>query len=227
MISWGLKSMKKTPQKMNDKLIGIREACEILDVNIKTLRAWTEKGKIEAVRTGDRGHRKYRLSDVHALMGIDVEEQDVVDLPIAVYARVSSHDQKSKGDLDRQKARLLEYCALKKYDIEYVFDEVGSGMNDKRSKLKKLMKLASDGKISKVVIEHKDRLIRFNYNIILMYFNSHGVEVEYMDETLNKSFENELVEDMLTLMASFSAKIYGKRSHQNRKKKKEMENAGK
>lgn len=215
---------KKKSQKMNDKLIGIAEACELVGVTGNTFRAWTKAGKIEAVRTSERGHRKYRLSDVHALMGIDSESitLDDVQLPIAVYARVSSHDQKTKGDLDRQKARLLEYCALKKYDIEYVYDEVGSGMNDKRSKLIKLMKLASDGKISKVVIEHKDRLIRFNYNIILMYFNSHGVEVEYMDETLNKSFENELVEDMLTLMASFSAKIYGKRSHQNRKKKKEM-----
>lgn len=216
---------KKTPQKMNDKLIGIAEACELVGVTGNTFRAWTKAGKIEAIRTSERGHRKYRLSDVHALMGIEVDAQETPVLPIAVYARVSSHDQKIKGDLDRQKARLLEYCALKKYNIEYVYDEVGSGMNDKRSKLTKLMKLASDGKISKVVIEHKDRLIRFNYNIILMYFNSHGVEVEYMDETLNKSFENELVEDMLTLMASFSAKIYGKRSHQNRKKKKDMENA--
>ncbi len=221
-----MKKTVKTPPKMNDKLIGIAEACELVGVTGNTFRTWTKAGKIEAIRTSERGHRKYRLSDVYSLMGIDVEDQEVTDLPIAVYARVSSHDQKTKGDLDRQKARLLEYCALKKYDIAYVFDEVGSGMNDKRSKLKKLMTLASDGKISKVVIEHKDRLIRFNYNIILMYFNSHRVEVEYMDETLNKSFENELVEDMLTLMASFSTKIYGKRSHQNRKKKKEIEHEG-
>ena len=201
----------------NDRFISIREASERLNISIKTLRTWTRNGVIEAFRNGDRGHRKYRLSDVDSLVGIDVEESDDTELPIAVYARVSSHDQKQKGDLDRQKARLLEYCVEKKYNIEYIFDEVGSGMNDKRSKLIKLMKLASDGKISRVVIEHKDRLIRFNYNILEMYFNSHGVVVEYVEQTLNISFENELVEDMLTLMASFSAKIYGKRSHQNRK----------
>jgi len=185
-----------------------------------TLRKWTADGVIEAFRTNERGHRKYRFSDVNALVGIEPDDKSTQEiLPIAVYARVSSHDQKQKGDLDRQKARLLEYCVEKKYNIEYIFDEVGSGMNDKRSKLIKLMKLASDKKISKVVIEHKDRLIRFNYNILEMYFNSHGVTVEYVEQTLNKSFENELVEDMLTLMASFSAKIYGKRSHQNRKNK--------
>ena len=74
-----------------------------------------------------------------------------------------------------------------------------------------------DGKGNfRVVVEHKDRLIRFNYNTLLQFFNSHNVEVECVDIILSKSFENELVEDMLTLMASFSAKIYGKRSHKNR-----------
>ena len=92
-------------------------------------------------------------------------------------------------------------------------------MNDKRAKLLKLMDLAADKKISKVVIEHKDRLIRFNYNILEKFFASHDVVIEYVDIVISKSFENELVEDMLTLMASFSAKIYGKRSHQNKEKK--------
>lgn len=67
--------------------------------------------------------------------------------------------------------------------------------------------------------EHSDRLTRFNYKLVEVLFNSHGVKVECIEEVLGKTFEDELVKDMLTLMASFSAKIYGKRSHQNRKKK--------
>jgi putative resolvase len=150
-------------------------------------------------------------------MGIS-EKKIAGQLPVAVYCRVSSHEQKQKGDLDRQKARLLEYCVKKKYSVEQIFDEVGSGMNDSRSKLHKLLQLVFERKISRVIIEHKDRLSRFNFNIFKVFFESYGVAIEYVEETLPKAFEDELVEDMLSLMASFSAKIYGKRSAENRKK---------
>ena len=150
-------------------------------------------------------------------MGIP-DKKALEQLPVAVYCRVSSHDQKQKGDLDRQKARLLGHCVKKKYPVEQVFDEVGSGMNDSRSKLHKMLQLVFERKISRVIIEHKDRLSRFNFNIFKVFLESYGVAIEYVEETLPKAFEAELVEDMLSLMASFSAKIYGKRSAENRKK---------
>lgn len=88
-----------------------------------------------------------------------------------------------------------------------------------RAKLHKLFRLAIDKKISKLIIEHRDRLCRFNFEIFKLFFETHGVEVEYMEETLPKTYEAELVEDMLSLMSSFSARIYGKRSAERRKKK--------
>lgn len=81
-----------------------------------------------------------------------------------------------------------------------------------------MIKLSSEGKISKVIIEHKDILTRFNYNMFVLFFEQLGVEVICVEEILPKSFENELVEDMISLMTSFSAKIYCKRSHKNKKK---------
>ena len=86
-----------------------------------------------------------------------------------------------------------------------------------------LFKLAKEKKINRVVVEHRDRLCRFNYNIYKQYFDLCGVEIEWAEETLPKSFEDELVEDMLSLLSSFSAKIYGKRSSQNRKKNRDLE----
>ena len=74
-----------------------------------------------------------------------------------------------------------------------------------------------------VVIEYKDRLTRFCFEVFEAFFNSHGVEIECVEEVFPKSFENELVEDMLSLLSSFSSKIYGKRSAKNRRKKKEAE----
>jgi len=202
---------------MNDRLIPIGEVSRMLGLSTRQLLRLDSPDKIPSLKT-EGGHRRYRLSDIKARMGI-LEETQTKNLQVAVYCRVSSHDQKQKGDLDRQKARLLEYCVKKRYPIEQIFDEVGSGMNDSRSKLHQLMRLVFDKKISRVIIEHKDRLSRFNFNIFKVFFESYGVIIECVEDKLPKSFEDELVDDMLTLMASFSAKIYGKRGAENRKKR--------
>ena len=163
--------------------------------------------------------RRYRQADINHFLGISTKKVEREDATV-VYCRVSSHDQKQKGGLDRQKARLLQHCVDKQYKVTDVFDEVGSGMNDNRSKLHKLFKLVVGKKITRVVIEHKDRLARFNFAIFQAFFESHGVVIEVVEATLPKSYEQELVEDIISIMASFSAKIYGKRSTGRKKSKK-------
>jgi len=102
---------------------------------------------------------------------------------------------------------------------EKVLVDVCSGMKTKRPKLKQLFKLVSDHKINRVVIEYKDRLTRFMFEVFESFFNSYGVEIECVEEVFPKSFENELVSDMLSLLSSFSSRIYGKRSAENRRKR--------
>lgn len=200
------------------KLLTLNQVAESLSVTRKTLRLWDKNGTLKAVRTKG-GHRRYKESDVKAMMGDNTPSESSADV-VCVYCRVSSAEQKQKGDLDRQKGRLLDYCREKSYTVGHVLEEVGSGLNDNRSKLLQMMKLAEQHKINRVLVEHKDRLIRFNKNILIKYFNSHGVVVEWISETLSQSFEGELVEDILSIIASFSSKIYGKRSSENRKSKK-------
>ncbi|NCP97718.1 IS607 family transposase [archaeon] len=202
----------------NEKLYTLSDVAKLLNVHQDTLRLWDKSGKLVSIRTKG-GHRRYKESVVHEMMNI-IKEPEVISNVICIYCRVSSNEQKTKGDLERQKQRLYEYCIQKKYIVEYIFEEVGSGLNDKRPKLLKMMDLAKERKITKIVIEHKDRLIRFNKNILIKYFESHGVTVEWSQETLELSYQNELVEDMLSLIASFSSKLYGKRSAENRKIKK-------
>lgn len=199
-----------------EQLITIKKAAEMLGVSQWTLRRYTQ-GYLPSVATGG-GHRRYRLSDIVKLQGSLLEP--VIENPncVAVYCRVSSSEQKTKGDLDRQKLRLIDHCVSKKYKTDYIFEEVGSGMSDTRKKLHKLFELVIGRKINKVIVEHKDRLARFNFRIYETFFNSYGVQIEYVEETLPKSFEDELVEDMLSLLSSFSAKIYGKRASENKKK---------
>jgi len=158
------------------------------------------------------------LSEIEKLQG---KIQDDKSNVVSVYCRVSSHEQKTKGDLERQKLRLLEYCSEKKYQVETIYEEVGSGMSGTRRKLNSLFNQVIEGNISKVVVEYKDRLTRFNFEVVETLLKGFGVGIECVEKSLPKTFEAELVEDMLTLVASFSAKIYGRRSAERRKKKKD------
>jgi predicted site-specific integrase-resolvase len=117
--------------------------------------------------------------------------------------------------------RVSTHCTKKKYRVKDVLQEVGSGMSDTRPKLHRLIKLVNEHQVDVVVIEHKDRLCRFNFGLLESYFASHGVRIEWVRKTLGKSYEEELVSDILSLMSSFSARIYGKRSAANRKRKAE------
>lgn len=117
---------------MIDRLLSIKQAADMLGVNPKTLRRWESDKKITSKKTKG-GHRRYLLSDINFLQGIEQKEE--FSKSVAAYCRVSSNEQKQKGDLDRQKGRMLDYCVSKKYKVEHIFDEVGSGMSDKRTKL--------------------------------------------------------------------------------------------
>lgn len=202
-----------------DKLVNVSQAADMLGVSTKIMRLWDNEGKVEAVRTAG-GHRRYRVSELEKLQGIKHEAEVKPKEAIAIYARVSSHEQKEKGDLARQKSRLVDYCLQKKYHVAYSLEDVGSGMSSNRSRLKRLFDLVEAHEITKVVVEHKDRLTRFNFGVYERYFKSHGVVVEYAEDKTNKTYEQELVDDMISLMSSFSSKIYGKRSAENRKKRK-------
>ena len=198
-----------------DRLISIAQVSEMLGVSKDTLRTLDEKGVLVAKRTNGN-HRRYLLSDVEKYLGCFGKQEELV----CVYCRVSSQDQKQHGDLDRQKLRMLEYCADKQYKVGYVFEEVCSGMNPVRPKLNQVFKLVEEHKITRVVVEHSDRLARFFIPVFEEFFKSHNVEIEYAEKVMSEGFEQELVKDMITLMSSFSAKIYGRRSHENRKKNK-------
>jgi len=205
-----------------DKLITLQKTSELLGVVPKTLRVWDDTGKLKSVRT-EGGHRRYRQSDIDAFIGTTQSDTlETISNPdvVATYGRVSSHDQKQKGDLDRQCQRLSEYCAKKKYKVDYIIKDVGSGLSDTRAGLNKLFDLVIERKLNKVVVEHKDRLTRFQFNIFAKFFTSYGVEIEYI-EGQDNSDEAELTNDIMMLMAVFSGRIHGRRSAKRRKESKE------
>ena len=200
-----------------DKLYNISKTAEILDVTPKTLRIWDKENKLKPVLTSG-GHRRYKESDINKILGI--EETQVEKKEVCVtYSRVSSQKQKVSGDLDRQSQRLSEYCAKHNLYVEYIIKDCGSGLNDKRSGFVQLTDLVIKGKVNKVIVEHKDRLTRFQYNFIEKMYKVFGCEIIAVDDKEDVSDAEELTRDLMALLASFSGKYYGRRSLERRKKK--------
>lgn len=185
-------------------MVSITEAAELMGVTPKTLREWEKTGKIKSIRT-EGGHRRYQITD---LLGGKTEKAITV-----AYARVSSHDQ--KADLDRQKLVLESYCAAKGYDFEIIAD-LGSGMNYKKKGLIRLIKLLCSSQIDRLVITHKDRLLRFGSELIFSLCEIYGCEVVIINKSAESTFEEDLAQDVLEIITVFSARLYGSRSHKNK-----------
>lgn len=202
-----------------DKLYSISKTAEILDVTPKTLRIWDKENKLKPILTKG-GHRRYKETDLNKILGEEniQEEKKVI---CATYARVSSQKQKTSGDLDRQSQRLSEYCAKHNLYVEYIIKDCGSGLNDKRSGFIQLTNLIIGRKINKVIIEHKDRLTRFQYSFIEKMYNIFGCEIIAIDDKEDVSDAEELTRDLMALLASFSGKYYGRRSMEHKRKNKQ------
>lgn len=202
-----------------DKLYSISKTAEILDVTPKTLRIWDKENKLKPILTKG-GHRRYKETDLNKILGEEniQEEKKVI---CATYARVSSQKQKTSGDLDRQSQRLSEYCSKHNLYVEYIIKDCGSGLNDKRSGFIQLTNLIIGRKINKVIIEHKDRLTRFQYSFIKKMYNIFGCEIIAVDDKEDVSDAEELTRDLMALLASFSGKYYGRRSMEHKRKNKQ------
>jgi putative resolvase len=127
---------------------------------------------------------------------------------VALYARVSSHDQ--RNDLDRQLARLSQYAAERDLHVVESVAEVGSGLNGKR---RKLLRVLSDATIGAVVVEHRDRFARFGSEYLEAALAASGRRLIVVDSS---EMNDDLVQDMIAVLTSFCARLYGRRSARNR-----------
>ena len=192
------------------RFVGIGEAAAALGVSITTLRRWEASGKLAAEHTAG-GHRRYDLAKLKP--ELFRAEADAQRRTVA-YARVSSHDQ--KDDLERQKQVLELYCARQGWTFEVIAD-LGSGMNYQKKGLKKLLESIIDGQIGRLVITHKDRLLRFGAELVFATCETKNVEVIILNQGEDPTFEEDLAKDMLEIITVFSARLYGSRSGKNQK----------
>lgn len=130
---------------------------------------------------------------------------------VSLYARVSSSDQKS--DLDRQIARLAQYAQAQGLPIVQIVTEIGSGLNGRRSKLMKLLK---DEKAKIILVEHRDRFMRFGFEYLESSLAAQGRRLMVADPS---ELKDDLVQDMIEVLTSFCARLYGQKSAKNKAKK--------
>ena len=192
------------------RFVGIGEAAAALGVSITTLRRWEASGKLAAEHTAG-GHRRYDLAKLKP--ELFRAEADAQRRTVA-YARVSNHDQ--KDDLERQKQVLELYCARQGWTFEVIAD-LGSGMNYQKKGLKKLLEAIIDGQIGRLVITHKDRLLRFGAELVFAICEAKNVEVIILNQGEDPTFEEDLAQDVLEIITVFSARLYGSRSGKNQK----------
>ena len=193
------------------EFLSIGAAALILGVAVSTLRRWENESRFFSDFRTPGGHRRYSLEKLLAFCGqstADDQRQTIC------YARVSSHDQKK--DLATQITRLKKHAENAGYHSVEVIDDLGSGLNYKKRGLKRLIRLICQRKVKRLVIVHKDRLLRFGAELLFGLCQFYGTEVVILEE-VEENFEQQLCHDVLELMTVFSARLYGSRSRKNQR----------
>ena len=193
-----------------DKFVTISEASKELGVSVSTLRRWDKTGKLIPEKTAS-GHRRYNIAMLkpETFRAIKQEERKTI-----AYARVSGQDQ--KDDLERQKQVLELYCARQGWTYE-VTSDLGSGMNYNKKGLKRLLNEIMGDMVGRLVITHKDRLLRFGAELVFAVCEAKNVEVVILNQGEDTTFEEDLAKDVLEIITVFSARLYGSRSRKNKK----------
>lgn len=192
-----------------DRFVSVSRAAEAIGVSVSTLRRWEREGRIKPSYTTG-GHRRYDLR----ILAPNKTRKDTGDRVTVAYARVSSKDQ--EPDLVRQAQALELYCATQGWVFEVITD-LGSGMNYHKKGLKTLLTRILDGDIDRLVLTHKDRLLRFGAELVFAICEAKNVEVVILNQGTDTTFEQDLATDVLEIITVFSARLYGSRSHKTKK----------
>ncbi len=175
-----------------------REAAKILGVHVSSLRRWENEGKLKAIRTPG-GQRRFILEEIEKAAGVPRAVRTVC------YGRVSTHSQ--QDDLQRQLEHLRQ-----RYPEAEIISETGSGLNFRRKKFLSVLERIIDGDIQRLVVAHPDRLVRFGIELVKWLCEKFECNLVVLNDR-KLSPEQELVQDMLSIIHCFSSRLYGLRKY--------------
>jgi excisionase family DNA binding protein len=193
--------------KQAQKLFRVGAAAHELGLHPMTVRRWIKAGRIQVVQVG----REMRIprSEIERMVGSSDERL------LVLYGRVSGHGQ--TDDLETQLERLQTWAKTERKGQEaLVLSDIGSGLKAGRRHLQRLLKLVCEDKVAEVAITYEDRLTRFGQEFLETLFSCFGVTLTVLEPGKEKTLEQELTDDLLALIASFSGRLYGMRSHKQK-----------
>lgn len=196
------------------------EVMKLLNIKSRnTLSSYVKEGLIK-VATTPRGRYIYDEDSVYRFIGLKKEKKNKINIS---YSRVSTPPQKNQ--LKEQTKRIYESCLSKGIQLDLQLEDVKSGMNSDRRGFQELIQKVIKGEVELVIVENKDRLIRFNFDLLENIFKYFGTRIVVLSESLdNKSYEQELTEDLISIIHHFSMKSYSHRRKLNKIRKELEEN---
>jgi len=194
-------------RKSDRKYLRVGKAAEELGLHPITIRRWIKLGKIQAVRVGIEA--RIPRAEIERLLGKTDERL------LVLYARVSGPDQ--RPDLERQIACLEQWAKAERPGRELLMlSDIGSGLNVARKRFQRLLKLVCEDRVAEVAITSGDRLTRFGQEYLERLFTSFDVACTILNPAEEKTPEQELTEDLFSLIASFAGQLYGMRSQKQK-----------
>lgn len=182
------------------------EFAKLAGVSVKTLQRWDREGQLKAAARTPGNRRLYSQQQLNTLLQVEFKGERVA----IAYVRVSSQAQ--KPDLTNQKMALEQFCIAKGLVVDEWISEIGGGLNFKRPKFTELVDRIVRGEIDTLVIAHKDRLVRFGYDLLVHLCQSHDCQIIVLNaESLSP--EQEMVQDLMTITHCFSARLSGLRNY--------------
>lgn len=181
--------------------------------NMKTLKQYSQDHGV----TYRTAWNRFKLGKIEGAFQdefgkILIPDNTIADPCVICYARVSSSE--NKGNLDRQAERLVAFANAKGYTVKEVVKECGSGLNDSR---RGLLRVLNRPGVTRIIVEHKDRLTRFGFVYLEQWMKSRGCSIEVINEAAND--KDDLMQDFVSLVTSFTARLYGLRRSRRRTEK--------
>lgn len=184
-----------------------KDVAKILNVTVRTLQSWDRQGLLPALRT-PAGRRWYSEEQINKFLN-KKNSQNSEKINIA-YSRVSSRQQ--KNELENQENFIKNYVNGNGMIIGKYFSDIGSGLNYKRENFLKMIELTMERKVDKIFVTYKDRVVRFGFDFVEWLCQRFGTEIVILNDK-KTSPENELVNDLISIIHVFSCRIYGLRKY--------------
>ena len=197
------------------KYYSAKTVTKILGVTAQTLRNWDKEDKLKPTYVKSNGYRYY---SEESILAYTQERKTKKNLNVIGYVRVSS--KKQKDDLERQKENIEKYLN-EKYEHYEIIEDIGSGINYNKPGLLKLIEKINKKEVDVIVVLYKDRLLRFGFELVEHFASLNNVKIEVLDK-IDKTQDEELVEDLVQIITVFSCKLQGKRKSKTKKILEEM-----